>query len=127
MGQTGEVRPLTTTRTGTLVLCSFLLMQGLTWLVLAGPARAVVDVDCARPESDCTLAETADQAGVWIGAAVASPDRQSERATVPTHFNSVTTENVLKWGALAPRLGEYDFSRADAGRTGGRGHRARTH
>jgi endo-1,4-beta-xylanase len=114
MGQTGEIRPLATTRTGTLVLCGFLLMQGLTWLVLAGPARAVVDVDCARPESDCTLAETADQAGVWIGAAVASPDRQSERATVPTHFSSVTTENALKWGALAPRLGEYDFSQADA-------------
>lgn len=68
--------------------------------------------DCRRV--DCTLAETATQAGLWLGAAIADPQRAAEQATVGRDFNSVTAENAMKWGSLAPRIGAYDFTAADA-------------
>lgn len=84
-------------------------------LAAALPAGAVVDRDCALPEADCTLAETAARAGVFAGAAVDPPERSPYTAfAVPEHFNSVTAENAMKWGVLAQRVGSYDFSEADA-------------
>jgi endo-1,4-beta-xylanase len=83
-------------------------------LVLAGPASGVVEQDCALPGADCSLAETARQAGVFVGAAIASPDLSAEQATIPRDFNSITAENAMKWGELAPTVGNYDFADADA-------------
>jgi len=83
-------------------------------LVLAGPVSGVVEQDCALPGADCTLAETARQAGVFVGAAIGSPDRPAEQATIPRDFNTMTPENAMKWGELAPTVGSYDFADADA-------------
>jgi endo-1,4-beta-xylanase len=83
-------------------------------LVLAGPASGVVEQDCALPGADCTLAETARQAGVFVGATIGSPDLPAEQATIPRDFNSITPENAMKWGSLAPTVGNYDFADADA-------------
>jgi endo-1,4-beta-xylanase len=69
-------------------------------------------VDCGSV--DCTLADTATQAGLWLGAAIADPQRAGEQATIGRDFNSVTAENAMKWGSLAPRVGAYDFTAADA-------------
>jgi endo-1,4-beta-xylanase len=83
-------------------------------LVLAEPVSGVVEQDCALPGADCTLAETARQAGVFVGAAIGSPDLLAEQATIPRDFNSITAENAMKWGSLAPTVGSYDFEDADA-------------
>jgi endo-1,4-beta-xylanase len=90
------------------------LLAAATLLVWAGPAGGVVEQDCALPGADCTLAETARQAGVFVGAAIASPDLPAEQTTIPRDFNSITAENAMKWGSLAPTVGNYDFGDADA-------------
>jgi endo-1,4-beta-xylanase len=90
------------------------LLATATLLVWAGPVSGVVDQDCALPGADCTLAETARQAGVFVGAAIASPELPPEQATIPREFNSITAENAMKWGSLAPTVGNYDFGDADA-------------
>ncbi len=84
-------------------------------LVAGLPGHAVVDRDCALPEANCTLAEAAARAGVFAGAAV-NPrvDDPDTQFAVPTHFNSITAENAMKWGVLARRVGSYDFREADA-------------
>lgn len=69
---------------------------------------------CSRPGVDCTLAEAATEAGVWIGAAVNEPNAPAALAAIPTHFNSVTAENAMKWGSVAATVGHYDFGAADA-------------
>jgi endo-1,4-beta-xylanase len=73
-----------------------------------------VEQDCALPGAGCPLAETARQAGVFVGAAIGSPELPVVRATIPRHFNSITAENAMKWGSLAPTVGSYDFGDADA-------------
>jgi endo-1,4-beta-xylanase len=73
---------------------------------------ATATADCSS--IDCTLADTATQAGLWIGAAIADPQRAGEQAVVGRDFNSITAENAMKWGSLAPRVGAYDFTAADA-------------
>jgi endo-1,4-beta-xylanase len=73
-----------------------------------------VEQDCALPDADCTLAETARQAGVFVGAAIASPELPAVQATIPREFNSITGENAMKWGSLARTVGSYDFGDADA-------------
>ena len=86
----------------------------LTVATSACPVLAIVSQDCARRRiSDCTLAETARQAHVFIGAAVDTNNAPAERALVAEHFNAVTTENVLKWGSIAPTVGNYSFANAD--------------
>ena len=68
---------------------------------------------CLRPNADCTLAETAREAGFFVGAAV--PEAADPRmASVPLHFNSITAENAMKWGSLCRLTGQCDFTRADA-------------
>lgn len=69
---------------------------------------------CGSPTRDCTLAEAADDAGVWIGAAIDDPSAPPAQMTVADHFNSVTAENAMKWGSVAPTVGNYDFAAADA-------------
>jgi endo-1,4-beta-xylanase len=90
------------------------LLATATLLVWAGPVSGVVDQDCAFPGADCTLAETARQAGVFVGAAIVSPQLPAEQATIPRDFNSITAENAMKWGSLAPTVGNYDLGDADA-------------
>lgn len=66
---------------------------------------------------DCTcstLAEVAGQTGFWVGAAIADSEGDLEQKTIGVHFNSVTAENAMKWGSLAPSVGQYDFQKADA-------------
>jgi endo-1,4-beta-xylanase len=90
------------------------LLVAATLLVWVGPAGGVVEQDCALPGADCTLAETARQAGVFVGAAIGSPELPAVEATIPRDFNSITAENAMKWGSLAPTVGNYDFADADA-------------
>ncbi|UCD84610.1 MAG: endo-1,4-beta-xylanase [Deltaproteobacteria bacterium] len=73
--------------------------------------------DDSKDAIDCTcstLAEVAEQTGFWIGAAIADPEGDLEQKTIGVHFNSVTAENAMKWGSLAPSVGQYDFQEADA-------------
>jgi endo-1,4-beta-xylanase len=88
-----------------------LLVVGL--LVGATTAPAVVTHDCARSDADCTLAQTARQAHVDVGVAIAADQGSAKRALIAEHFTAVTTENAMKWGEVAPTLGNYDFSAAD--------------
>ena len=90
------------------------LLATATLLVWAGPAGGVVEQDCALPGAGCTLAETTRQAGVFVGAAIGSPELPAVQATIPRDFNSITAENAMKWGSLAPTVGNYDFADADA-------------
>ena len=50
------------------------LLATATLLVCGGTASGVVEQDCALPGADCTLAETARQAGVFVGTAIGRPD-----------------------------------------------------
>ncbi len=84
-------------------------------VLAARPAGTGDSPDCTDPQSGCSLAETAAQAGFWVGAAVGNAaSHPSTQATIGGHFNSMTAENAMKWGPLARRVGEYDFGRADA-------------
>src|SRR5687768_2502429 len=42
-----------------------------------------------------------------------SGDDQRGSAIVTAHFNSITPENILKWGLVHPRPDRYDFSAPD--------------
>ncbi len=61
-----------------------------------------------------TLRQVADERGLFVGAAVASPNVPSARSIVPREFNQVGAENAFKWRSVANRVGEYDFAAADA-------------
>jgi endo-1,4-beta-xylanase len=57
----------------------------------------------------------ADRAGVLVGAAV-EPRLLSEpeyAATLAREFNMLTAENALKWGAIRPDRGTYNFGSGD--------------
>ncbi|WP_420639142.1 endo-1,4-beta-xylanase [Candidatus Poriferisocius sp.] len=60
------------------------------------------------------LRQVAADRGLHVGAAIATPSLPSADALVPREFNQVGAENAFKWGTLAKRVGEYDFSVADA-------------
>ncbi len=55
-----------------------------------------------------------------VGAAIApaqftpSVKESAETAMVKEQFNTISPENVLKWGAVHPSLNRYNFTRADA-------------
>ena len=75
---------------------------------------------CDDPARSCTLGERASEIGFFVGGI--SGDRiegpsvildPEFSAALTKHFNSVTAENVLKWGPLAPAPGVHDFERAD--------------
>ncbi|WP_216214880.1 endo-1,4-beta-xylanase [Amycolatopsis aidingensis] len=72
--------------------------------VLAGTAHAAD-----------TLASAAAQQGRYFGAAVAA-NRLGESgyvSTLDTEFNSVTAENEMKWDAVEPSRGSFDFGAGD--------------
>lgn len=62
-----------------------------------------------------TLRDAAAAAGIYVGAAT-SPGllAAGEAPIVAREFNSLTAENQMKWSALAPTRGVYDFTDADA-------------
>lgn len=80
----------------------------------AGCGGGLSESSCSTPGVECTLAQAADEAGMWFGAAIESPSQFGVEQTVPSDFNSVTAENAMKWGELARTVGNYDFTRADA-------------
>ncbi|MBI3786363.1 MAG: endo-1,4-beta-xylanase, partial [Deltaproteobacteria bacterium] len=89
----------------------------LMWLLVAvgcGSEDHDQAAHCSRPGSDCRLAEAAAEAGVWVGAAIGDPSAPAAQAVVGKHFNSVTAENAMKWHSVAPTVGNYDFTHADA-------------
>lgn len=62
-----------------------------------------------------TLREYADRAGVLVGAA-AEPrllDEPEYAATLAREFNMLTAENALKWGAIRPTRGRFNFAPGD--------------
>ena len=62
-----------------------------------------------------TLRERADRLGVLVGAA-AEPrllDEPEYAATLAREFNMLTAENALKWGAIRPSRGRFDFGPGD--------------
>ncbi len=69
---------------------------------------------CLEAGADCTLAETARARGVHAGAAVPNGVDEDRQQAVLTHFDSVTAENAMKWGAICPTHDACDFERADA-------------
>ncbi len=95
----------------------------------ASPVGAVVTQDCALPASTCTLAQTARQAHVHVGATAARDQSPAVRALLATHFTAVTAENAMKWGVVAPLVGVYDVADADeiAGFAAANGLRLRGH
>ena len=85
----------------------------------AAPAAAVPatasGADRAAPE-DAPLRTLARRAGIRIGTAVdmsALDDDATYRRLVAREFNTVTAENVMKWGPLEPQRGVYDWAPAD--------------
>ncbi|MCZ6462806.1 MAG: endo-1,4-beta-xylanase, partial [Proteobacteria bacterium] len=83
-------------------------------LTLAPPVPAQNGLDCAAEGADCTLREAALQAGLYVGAAEGPLGTDAAfNAALARHFDSITTENALKWGPLTSGPGAYDFARAD--------------
>ena len=82
--------------------------------VTAGTGRAVVTKDCALPGADCLAREAARQAHVFVGTITNRDHGPAERALLAQHFNATTPENEMKWGAIAPTVGTYAFTDADA-------------
>lgn len=68
----------------------------------------LASVDGAPP----VLRDTERRIGVAVSAnGLANP---AYADTVAAHFNQVTAENEMKWDAIEPQPGVFDFSRADA-------------
>ena len=85
-------------------------------LLLAIPVEAAAGADCLAPEADCSLREVADALDVKVGTAVAMGPLANEpiySKTLAREFNSVTAENVMKWQAVQPMQGDFDFAAAD--------------
>lgn len=88
---------------------------GLALVVLVS-ARVGLAMDCRDPASDCTLRETAEQVGVYYGAAISPAPLAADPAYGPAFVretNSLTLENHLKWNLVHPAPGVWDFSVAD--------------
>lgn len=64
-------------------------------------------------ESDGELREVASALGFYFGVAVRPSTIDTFGNQLASEFNSLTAENDMKWGVLAPELGVYDFSGAD--------------
>ena len=82
-------------------------------------ADAASAVDWRNPPRDenPTLRNLAARNNLRIGTAVdmnALANDQVYRDRIATEFNSVTAENVMKWGPLEPTRGQLDFGPADA-------------
>ncbi|WP_409468812.1 endo-1,4-beta-xylanase [Streptomyces sp. HC307] len=96
-------------------------------------AAAAVALPGLTPDASAatTLRGYADGRGVRIGAAVADGPLQNESAyttVLDREFNSVTAENAMKWDALEPSRGSYNWGgRRPAGEPRGRAQPGRSH
>jgi endo-1,4-beta-xylanase len=86
-------------------------------LALVAPVAAAADLDCRAPGSDCALREAAAQVGVLMGTAVRPPALENDPNYGPAlarDFNSITDEWTMKWQAIHPAPGVYEFESGDA-------------
>jgi endo-1,4-beta-xylanase len=70
----------------------------------------------AEPLPGPPLRELAKQRGIEIGTAVRGDAQKRNRAyrqLIATEFSSVTPENEMKWYAIEPERGQYEFGPAD--------------
>jgi len=77
----------------------------------------VAQASCLDPGSDCRLRQTADEAGMWIGSATQPAFIDNEpiyASTLASEFSSLTAENHMKWQAVQPSRGVFDFTQGDA-------------
>ncbi len=71
---------------------------------------------CANAQTQMPLKDAFK--GVFKVGAALNPGQFSERDTrgvpiIKTHFNTITPENVMKWGPIHPKPNEYAFEAAD--------------
>lgn len=59
------------------------------------------------------MADAARNANLDVGVAVASTISTEQASTIAREFTSITAENAMKWSALEPAPGRYDFAVAD--------------
>ncbi len=92
-------------------------MLGFLLFLLLIPATAVGLADCRNAAADCSLRQAAARVGVRVGAAVQPNFIAGDPNYGPVlarEFNSLTAENHMKWAAVHPAPGVYDFAAADA-------------
>jgi endo-1,4-beta-xylanase len=87
------------------------------WAVSAlGASPGAALPACLEAGADCALREVAALAGVKIGAAAVPRLLEDDPLYGPAlarDFDSVTAENAMKWDALQPAPGRYEFGAAD--------------
>jgi endo-1,4-beta-xylanase len=100
------------------------IATGLSAVVAAGTIAALsmlpadANTSSSQDPSAQSLRQLGTRHGLFIGTAVdmAALDDASDpqyRSTVADQFSTVTPENVMKWDALEPQRGVYDWSKAD--------------
>ncbi len=100
----------------TLALASMVLVPSTAFAAPAPPS----DPNASKHSStigDNTLRALADDAGIKIGVAVNADLLENNgkyRNIVNTQYSSVTAENVMKWEAVNPAPGVYDWAAAEA-------------
>ena len=106
-------RPLLT---GILALASVAIFPSAAFAAPAPPAEPHASEHSAVIGEN-TLRALAEEAGIEIGVAVNADLLASNgkyRNIVNTQYSSVTAENVMKWEALNPAQGVYDWAAAEA-------------
>ena len=80
----------------------------------SGTTTTVAAPSCAKPAT-CTTRQLADAAGVLFGTAVNLQhlDEPDYQKTLLETFNSITPENDLKWAAIHPKPGVWNFGPVD--------------
>jgi endo-1,4-beta-xylanase len=86
-------------------------------IAISGSVPATADASGRVPDpTTATLRELAQHTGLRVGTAVDTSALAADatyRSTVEDQFSTVTPENVMKWEAVEPQRGEYDFTAAD--------------
>ncbi|GGI46726.1 endo-1,4-beta-xylanase [Agromyces flavus] len=101
---------------GVLALASVAIVPGTAFAAPAPPADPNASEHSAVIGEN-TLRALAEAAGIEIGVAVNADLLENNvkyRNIVNTQFSSVTAENVMKWEALNPQPGVYDWAPAEA-------------
>jgi endo-1,4-beta-xylanase len=101
---------------GTLALAAMVMAPGTAFAAPAPPADPNASEHSPTIREN-TLRTLAEAAGIEIGVAVNTDLLASSvkyRNIVNTQFSSVTAENVMKWEALNPQPGVYDWEAAEA-------------
>ena len=101
---------------GTLALASLAIVPATAFAVPAPPADPSASQHSAVIGQN-TLRSLAEEAGIEFGVAVNTDllaNNGKYRNIVNTQYSSVTAENVMKWEALNPAPGVYDWAAAEA-------------